>query len=458
MSQKSNENESMSRKISYCTTLLLLAGIHLYAQEKQPPRWTVEACIDYAVDHNHQVRQQLYAQKIMQSQHIRAIGNFLPYVSAGTSIQNNYGRAIDPETNTYTDVSTFSNGYSLSASISLFEGFRRYHDLRTAKAQILLGRQGLQAQKDQVALSVLQAYLNVLYCQEMVRMTEEKRKQSQSLLRQTEVMLEIGMKGEPDRAQMSATLAADEYELTHQKNLLEKAILTLKKEMNFPIGDTLALETVRTETESEQVSAPEAVIYQQAQTVHPSILQAQTSIRIARSQLQSAKSGFYPSLSLSMGMSSSYYKNINDQQARHFAEQMKNNSGQYISATLSIPLFNRLNTITGIRDRRNNLKQARENLEYEQQELHRLITEAVSDRESACMELRKIEQQVQADSIASGITIRKWEEGLASPIDVQTAAVTLLQSEAQRLQCWLNYIYNTRLLDYYQGKPLWTEK
>lgn len=458
MSQKSNENESMSRKISYCTTLLLLAGIHLYAQEKQPPRWTVEACIDYAVDHNHQVRQQLYAQKIMQSQHIRAIGNFLPYVSAGTSIQNNYGRAIDPETNTYTDVSTFSNGYSLSASISLFEGFRRYHDLRTAKAQILLGRQGLQAQKDQVALSVLQAYLNVLYCQEMVRMTEEKRKQSQSLLRQTEVMLEIGMKGEPDRAQMSATLAADEYELTHQKNLLEKAILTLKKEMNFPIGDTLALETVRTETESEQVSAPEAVIYQQAQTVHPSILQAQTSIRIARSQLQSAKSGFYPSLSLSMGMSSSYYKNINDQQARHFAEQMKNNSGQYISATLSIPLFNRLNTITGIRDRRNSLKQARENLEYEQQELHRLITEAVSDRESACMELRKIEQQVQADSIASGITIRKWEEGLASPIDVQTAAVTLLQSEAQRLQCRLNYIYNTRLLDYYQGKPLWTEK
>lgn len=448
----------MSRKISYCTTLLLLAGIHLYAQEKQPPRWTVEACIDYAVDHNHQVRQQLYAQKSMQSQHIRAIGNFLPYVSAGTSIQNNYGRAIDPETNTYTDVSTFSNGYSLSASISLFEGFRRYHDLRTAKAQILLGRQGLQAQKDQVALSVLQAYLNVLYCQEMVRMTEEKRKQSQSLLRQTEVMLEIGMKGEPDRAQMSATLAADEYELTHQKNLLEKAILALKKEMNFPIGDTLALETVRTEIESEQVSAPEAVIYQQAQTVHPSILQAQTSIRIARSQLQSAKSGFYPSLSLSMGMSSSYYKNINDQQARHFAEQMKNNSGQYISATLSIPLFNRLNIITGIRDRRNNLKQARENLEYEQQELHRLITEAVSDRESACMELRKIEQQVQADSIASGITIRKWEEGLASPIDVQTAAVTLLQSEAQRLQCRLNYIYNTRLLDYYQGKPLWTEK
>lgn len=448
----------MSRKISYCTTFLLLAGIHLYAQEKQPPRWTVEACIDYAVDHNHQVRQQLYIQKNIKSQYIRAIGNFLPYISAGTSIQNSYGRAIDPETNTYTDVSTFSNGYSLSASISLFEGFRRYHDLRTAKAQMLLGRQGLQAQKDQVALNVLQAYLNVLYCQEMVRMTEEKRKQSQSLLRQTEVMLEIGTKGEPDRAQMSATLAADEYELTHQKNLLEKAILALKKEMNFPIGDTLALETVRTETESEQASAPEAVIYQQAQTVYPSILQAQTSIRIARSQLQSAKSGFYPSLSLSMGMSSSYYKNINDQQARHFAEQMKNNSGQYISATLSIPLFNRLNTITGIRDRRNNLKQARENLEYEQQELHRLITEAISDRESACMELRKIEQRVQADSIASGITIRKWEEGLASPIDVQTAAVTLLQSEAQRLQCRLNYIYNTRLLDYYQGKPLWTEK
>lgn len=435
---------------------LLLTG-NIQAQETSGTVWSMEQCMDYAVEHNHQVRQQVYNLNDYQSQRTRSIGSFLPYVSSYINVQNNFGRAIDPQTNTYTDVSTFSNGYSLSASLSIFEGFRRLHQLRMAKAQILSGKQALQMQKENVALNVLKAYLDAIYYQETLRIARRKLEQSKALLHQTQVMMEVGRKGEAEWKQMQASLAADEFETTHQQNLLDQALLTLKREMNYPTGDPLILAS-SADWHCEARSASTDSIYQYARNTQPKILQAQTALKMAEYNLKTAKADLYPSLSLNAGVSSSFFKNMNDKNARAFQEQMRNNAGQYLSATLSIPLFNRTNTLSSIRERRNRLEQAKENLEYEQQELQRLITEVVADWENAYQEIKKMEQKVEADSIAAEITIRKWEEGLASPIDVQTVTVALLQSQAQQLQCRLNLYYNTRLLNYYQGNALWTEK
>ena len=135
----------------------------------------------------------------------------------------------------------------------------------------------------------------------------------------------------------------------------------------------------------------------------------------------------------------------------------RNNAGQYVSASLSIPIFNRLNTLTNIRRQRNNIKRAEEELEYRTDELQRLIQEAITDQENSRKETEKMTAKVESDSIASRLTIRKYEEGLASSIDVQTQTVSLLQSKAQLLQCQLTYLYKTRMLNHYTGKPLWTE-
>ena len=96
-------------------------------------------------------------------------------------------------------------------------------------------------------------------------------------------------------------------------------------------------------------------------------------------------------------------------------------------------------------------------MEYRVSQLQRLIQEAITDQENSRKETEKMIAKVQSDSIAAHITIRKYEEGLASPIDVQTQTVSLLESKAQLLQCQLSYIYKTRMLNYYKGMPLWTE-
>ena len=418
--------------------------------------WTVDECMQYAVMHNHEVYLQNIRFDDYKAEKVRVIGSFLPAAEGYIGGQYNFGRAIDPETNTYTSVSTFYNSYGLSVGVPVFDGFQRYNNLRAAKVNVLMGKSQLMAQKDATAQKVLETYVLALYYKGCIDISTQKRAESEMLLHQTKVMAEVGQKGEADVAQMQATYAADDYEVTRQHGLYDNAILTLKQLMNYPIDDILEIADCEKES-LEPTFAADSEIFEHAKLHNPDIKQAEYNLQSAKFAYRSSKGALFPSVSLGAGVSTTYYKQLNVPLASSFSEQFRNNAGQYVSASLSIPIFNRLNTLTNIRRQRNNIKRAEEELEYRTDELQRLIQEAITDQENSRKETEKMTAKVESDSIASRLTIRKYEEGLASSIDVQTQTVSLLQSKAQLLQCQLTYLYKTRMLNYYNGKPLWTE-
>ena len=477
----------MRRKHIVSLFTLLISMMSLQAQEKV---WTVDDCIQYAIEHNHDVRLQRMQLNDYKADRQRAVGAFLPSVEANVGGQFNFGRAIDPETNTYTNVNTFYNNYGMSASVPLFDGFQRINDLRAAKASVLMGRHGLLAQKDRVAQLVLEAFFDVLYYQTALEFVKQKREESTMLLRQTRMMVEVGTKGEADVAQMEATFAADDFEVTRQQGLLSRALLQLKKQMNYPAEEELKIKNEEPQlstkynlprtikdlkdflflrcslsfvlctslhSSSLQSNSRSSFFVLHSSFTPPSIREAEYQLRSAKYAYRSSKGALLPSISVGAGASTTYFRQIGAQNSRNFANQFRNNAGEYVYATLSIPLFNRLNTISNIRRQRNNVERARENLDHARQELHRLIQETVIDQQNSWMEMQKMQEKMEADSIAAQFTIRKYQEGISSSIDVQTATVALLQSKAQLLQCRLNYVYKTRILNYYQGIPLWTE-
>lgn len=431
---------------------VIAAALPLSASEP----WSVERCMQYAADHSHDVRQQQFALEDSRAAKTQAIGAFLPSVYGAVNGQMNFGRAIDPSTNTYTDVSTFNNGYGLEASLTVFDGLQRYNNLRLAKANEAMGRSGVRAEKDDVALKVYKAYMDLVYCEGAVSQTVKKRDESRELLRQTSVMAEVGQKSDADVAQMRATLAADEYELAHMQSQTTKAMLALKQLMGFPVDSALAViqpsfdDEILTAEDASQISAFAA-------TDNPRILKAQQNVEAARYSLRAARGALLPTISLSGGVSTSFFRNMDKGGHASFSSQFRNNAGEYVGLSLSIPLFDRLATYSTIRRRKTALVQAQENLAYEQSELRRIIVEAASDVENSTKEVEKMQEQVEADSIASRLTTRKYEEGLASSIDVKTAAVTLLQSRVRLLQSQLTMAYNKRLLAYYKGESLWTD-
>lgn len=435
------------------TIYAIAAVLQLSASEP----WSVERCMQYAADHSHTVRQQQFALEDSRAAKTQAIGAFLPSVYGAVNGQMNFGRAIDPSTNTYTDVSTFNNGYGLEASLTVFDGLQRYNNLRLAKANEAMGRSGVRAEKDDVALKVYKAYMDLVYCEGAVSQTAKKRDESRELLRQTEVMAEVGQKSDADVAQMRATLAADEYELAHMQSQTTKARLALKQLMGFPVDSALAV--IQPSFDDELLTAEDASqISAFAATDNPRILKAQQNVEAARYSLRAARGALLPTISLSGGVSTSFFRNMNKGGHASFSSQFRNNAGEYVGLSLSIPLFDRLATYSTIRRRKTALVQALENLAYEQSELRRIIVEAASDVENSTKEVEKMQEQVEADSIASRLTTRKYEEGLASSIDVKTAAVTLLQSRVRLLQSQLTMAYNKRLLAYYKGESLWTDQ
>ena len=395
---------------TFITLALLLTAGGVGAQEMA---LTADDCMRYAVEHNHDIRISQLSQDTRRAERTGAIGAFLPSVNGSIGAQYNFGRAIDPETNTYTNVSTFYNGYSVQATLPVFDGFQRINQLRAAKASLLMGSSQLRAQQDELALQVFEAYCNVLYYQGTVKMAEEKREQSQLTLRQTQVMAEVGQKSEADVAQMEAQLAGDDYEITRQQNELSTALLTLKQLMNYPEEDLLVI----------------------------------------AGEVSMARGALSPSLSISGGISTSYNKMLHTE-ATGFRDQLEANRGEYIYASVSIPIFNRLENLTNIRRQRNNLRIAEEELEQKRDELVKLQLQAANDCEGFRKQTLQMQHKVEADSIAARLTTRKYEEGLSSAIDVQTSAATLLESRARLLQCRLMLALKQKLVNYYKGYPI----
>ena len=445
----------MKRHLLLITYLLPLLTYPAGAQS-----WTARQCMQYAVEHNTQVHRAQLELDNYEASRLGAIGRFLPAVDANIGAQYNFGRAIDPETNGYTNVSTFYNGYSVQASLPVFDGFSRLHALRAAKASVLMGRHALREQQDQTALTTLQAWVNAVYYEGMVTMAEEKQREADLLLRQTQVMVEVGRKSAADLAQIEAQQAEAAYEVTRQQNLLASALLELKKDMGFPLGDSIKVTVSREETNSfpgGNWQFPTGKLSETPTEAHALLLGQYYSMRSKLYEWRQARAECLPALSVSAGLSTTFNKALHSQTTASFSDQIKNNMGEYVSATLSIPLFNRLQTVTSIRRAKNNYRMAREAYEEKQQELEKLSREAWQDWQGYLKQTAQMEKKVEADSLAYQLTRRQYEEGLSTAIDLHTTSTTLLQSKATLLQCRLMAMLKHELVRYYNGKQIWTE-
>ena len=444
--------------------LLSLFASQAVAQQE----WTMRQCMQYAVAHNHQVKNAELELDSYLATKKEAIGRFLPAVDANIGIQYNFGRAIDPETNGYTNVSTFYNGYSLQASLPVFDGFNRVHALRAAKAGVLMGHQAVRQQKDQTALSVLQAFVDVAYYKGLVQMATEKLEETTLLLKQTRLMEEVGRKSPADVALVESQQAEANYELTRQQNLYTSALLELKKEMAFPLSEELSVkseEYIKEENATNALQLPDSSLLTPNSslfTLHSSLSPLHPTLQIARYQVQQTKSvwnqaraALYPSLSFGAGLNTTYYKMLHATSTTGFSKQFNNNMGEYIAATLRIPLFNRMQTLTSIRKAKNEYLMARENLELKQLELEKLCREAWNDWQGYLKQTQQMEKKVAADSLAYRLTLRQFEEGLSTAIDLHTTSATLMNSKAMLLQCQLMAIVKETLTRYYQGENIW---
>ena len=424
--------------------------------------WGLDSCMAYAVEHATEVKREVVNARQRKQDYQHAVAGFLPTVTGGVQGQYAWGRNIDPETNTYNNVTTFNNYYQLYAELNVFDGFVTINALKQAKLSRDYSATAMQKIQDDRAIDVMQKYVDAAYAEASIRIASEKLNESKRMLAKMKRLYELGEKGRPDVVQMESQVAEDEYNLTHQENVAKQSLLALKSAMNFPVDEELKIqikEEQNLKLTSDNKEVPESgvnyeIIYQGFLHISPDLKSAEYEVERTRYDYKIAKGRLLPSLSLGGGISTNYYKNLSQKgQYDGFASQFRNNQGEYLALTLSIPIYNS-DRWHSVKKARNDWQLAQVNLEETRRKLHDQIAQAVMDAEGYAKELHQMQKKVVSDSLAYHMSSRKFEEGMLSTFDLHTAAQTLLESRIKELQMQMLLIIKQRLVAYYQGENL----
>ena len=432
----------------------ILIGWLVWAAGASAQSWSLDDCMKYAVEHATEVKREVVNARQRKQDYQHAVAGFLPTVTGGVQGQYAWGRNIDPETNTYNNVTTFNNYYQLYAELNVFDGFATINALKQAKLSRDYSATAMQKIQDDRAIDVMQKYVDAAYAEASIRIASEKLNESKRMLAKMKRLYELGEKGRPDVVQMESQVAEDEYNLTHQENVAKQSLLALKSAMNFPVDEELKLELKSGYKEVSESGVNYEIVYQGFQHISPDLKSAEYEVERARYDYKIAKGRLLPSLSLGGGISTNYYKNLSQKgQYDGFASQFRNNQGEYLALTLSIPIYNS-DRWHSVKKARNDWQLAQVNLEETRRKLHDQIAQAVMDAEGYAKELQQMQKKVTSDSLAYHMSSRKFEEGMLSTFDLHTAAQTLLESRIKELQMQLLLIIKQRLVAYYQGENL----
>ena len=440
----------------------ILIGWLVWAAGASAQSWSLDDCMKYAVEHATEVKREVVNARQRKQDYQHAVAGFLPSVTGGVQGQYAWGRNIDPETNTYNNVTTFNNYYQLYAELNVFDGFATINALKQAKLSRDYSATAMQKIQDDRAIDVMQKYVDAAYAEASIRIASEKLNESKRMLAKMQRLYELGEKGRPDVVQMESQVAEDEYNLTHQENVAKQSLLALKSAMNFPVDEELKIlikeeQNLKLTSDNKEVSESGVnyeTVYQGFQNISPDLKSAEYEVERARYDYKIAKGRLLPSLSLGGGISTNYYKNLSQKgQYDGFASQFRNNQGEYLALTLSIPIYNS-DRWHSVKKARNDWQLAQVNLEETRRKLHDQIAQAVMDAEGYAKELHQMQKKVASDSLAYHMSSRKFEEGMLSTFDLHTAAQTLLESRIKELQMQMLLIIKQRLVAYYQGENL----
>ena len=436
------------KRITYLLiVLLIVAGGKVAGQE----RLTLRQCMEIAVENSSKIKTQATEIEDARMERRAAIlGTFTPQIAGGTGAAFSFGRAVDPETNTYRSITSFNNSYSVGGTFVLFDGFSAINNLRTTKTALKMGYTREEQLRDEIALATMEAFFNVVFNEELVAVFEGFVQTAKTNLQLASRQKDLGQKGYADVVQFEAELADREYDLVNARNNCDLAMMTLKDIMLYPVDQDLAIEA-DTQAISETATPSYGETADFARQNQPSILLAEGKLNNAKRELNTAKWSLFPSLSMSGGWSTSYYS-YDGQQTPNFRSQFKGNRGEFVQFNLSIPIFGGLIRHAKIAKAKHAFKRAEIAYEQTLHDVDQEVSRAIREHEGARAALNQAEKRAVVQEEAYRLNQSKLERGLISSLEFQTASNQYLKSRAERMDALLKFRLKQSVVKYYQGQ------
>lgn len=440
----------MNLKI-YITTLLILCSFIGFSQEV----WTLEECVDYAIEHNLQVRNTTYNNESSRESYRQSIRDLLPSVSGSTDYTIRYGRSADPQTNDYVNTEFFSNNYSLNASLDVFRGFQKLNSIRASKFIYKATQEDILQEKFLLAFRVMSAFYDIKFYEGLVANTLEQLEISQANYDLVEKQVELGLMAGADLYEAESNLLGDKFLLTQNRNQLANAKLVLLQEMNLTeTSDINIQEGLEKTSVNEDVTLDS--LYQKARGFVPLVKSQEYRVTAAKKQLQATRGDLFPSLSLFAGYGTSYFETNVDENGNviPFKTQFNDNQAKFVGAQLNIPISNGWANHSRVKQQKIAYMQAKNNLEIQEQELFQLLQQLVQDNQALIAEYEQSIKQVESQQLAFTIAQKRYEKGLINALELFQAKNLYGVAQNQNLQVGLRLKVNQSTIDFYSGLPI----
>jgi outer membrane protein len=433
--------------------LMLAAGIEVSAQTTNH-QWSLKECINYALDHNISVKQQENNRRQKEIELSTSRNSRLPNLSVSGSQNFSFGRGLTSQ-NTYENKNTSSTSLSLGTTVPLFTGYQIPNTIKLNQLNLEAATADLEKAKNDIRTQVAQAYVQILYDIEISEVAKRQIAIDSMQVVRLKTMVENGMASEAQLSQQRATEAQSRLTATQADNNYRIALLSLSQllELSSPEGFTVVVPTVNElSIVNSQFPTPNEV-FESALGFRPEIRAEQSRLNGTESSIKIAKSALYPQLSFNAGLGSNYYK-TSGYDADAFMTQVKNNFSQYIGLNLSVPIFNRFSTRNSIRSAEINRETQQLQLENTKKTLYKEIQQVYYNAIAAKSKYESSMSARQSNEDAFKLMQAKYENGKANITEFNESKNNLLKSESDLLQARYEYLYQTKLLDFYKGKEL----
>ena len=412
---------------------------------------TLHDCMAYAISNSTKVRiQQAEIGDAQVARRNAVLKAFTPTISGSTYAYYNFGRSIDPETNIYVTETSFHNGYSLGAGITLFDGFSAVNNLIISKTALAIGQTQEKQVEADICLAVMEAYYNVVYYKRLCDIYEAQVSVAEASMKKLQKQEEIGQKSHADVVQAEADLADRQYDAIEAKNRYVDQKTNLADLMFWPVDQELVIDT-EIGAFTCSLDDKESII-DYALSHDPAVKIAEWQAENARRELATARWQLLPSLSLNAGWSTSYFNYPGkDLQLDPYATQLRNHQGEYIQFSMSIPIFNRLQGHDNIARKRNALKKMNAQYDQKRREVASEVQRAVQDRDGALSAYEQALRKASVQEEAYQLNAKKMEQGLISSIEYQTATNNYLKAQADEMNSLFKYLIKQAVVRYYNG-------
>lgn len=423
-------------------------------------KWNLQQCIDQALKENLQIRQSELSLQLEEANRTQSFADFFPTLNANASHNYFFGRNVDPVTNLFTTEQVQSNNFSLNSSLTIFRGLQIQNALKQSKFSHLAASYDLRTVKNDIALAVAAAYLQVLFTNELITVAEQQLQGTQEQLTRTINFAEAGTLPRGSVLDVEAQLASEQVQLVNAQNNYDISLLNLAQLMEMQSVDGFSIVAPEIEVPATPASLGDPnSIFATAQTILPQILAVDTRVLSNEKSLDVARGGRYPRLTLGAGINTSYssaYRRFEDFQLLEvpFNEQLEQNYSQSVGFNLSVPIFNNLLVSTGITRAKIALLSAQNNAGIVRNNLLKNIQQAYADAVAANKRLEATEKSVTALEQSFGYTQQRFDVGMAISYDYTVAKNNLGRARSEFLQAKYDYIFKIKVLDFYQGKPL----